>query len=61
MKIVVDESVSFGVAIYLRSQGHDVIAIAEATTSGLKFPYILEIKTGFFEIKCKNTLTNFIK
>ncbi len=29
MKIVVDESVSFGVASYLRDSGYDVIVIAE--------------------------------
>ena len=43
MKIVVDESVSFGVATYLRSQGHDLIAIAEDTTSGLKDTDVFEI------------------
>jgi predicted nuclease of predicted toxin-antitoxin system len=43
MKIVVDESVSFGVATYLRRQRHDVIAIAEATTSGLEDTDVFEI------------------
>ena len=36
MKIVVDESVSFGVVQYLRDKGHDVTAIAEGETAGLK-------------------------
>lgn len=35
MKIVIDESVSFGVALYLREIGYDVIAISERQTSGL--------------------------
>jgi predicted nuclease of predicted toxin-antitoxin system len=34
MKIVVDESVSYGLAAVLRSSGHVVTAIAEATTTG---------------------------
>ncbi len=43
MKIVVDESVSFGVVSYLRNEGYDVIAIAEAETSGLKDPDVFQI------------------
>ena len=43
MKIVVDESVSYGVASYLRSKEYDVIAIAETVTSGLKDPDVFEI------------------
>ncbi len=35
MKIVVDESVSYGVALTLREAGHSVIAIAESPTSGI--------------------------
>ena len=35
MKIVVDESVSFGVVSFLRDEGYDVIAIVE-DSSGLK-------------------------
>lgn len=34
MKIVVDESVSYGVAVILRDAGHSVIAIAESPRSG---------------------------
>lgn len=34
MKIVIDESVSYGLAEILRKAGHDVIAIAEASTAG---------------------------
>ena len=43
MKIVVDESVSFGVATYLRNQGYEVLAIAEATTSGFEDTDVFEI------------------
>ena len=43
MKIVVDESVSYSVASYLRKQGNSVIAIADTTTSGLKDPDVFEI------------------
>ena len=43
MKIVVDESVSFGVVSYLRNEGYDVIAIADAETSGLKGPDVFQI------------------
>ncbi|OHE59296.1 MAG: hypothetical protein A2Z47_07970 [Thermodesulfovibrio sp. RBG_19FT_COMBO_42_12] len=35
MKIVVDESVSYGLAVTLREAGHSVIAIAESPTSGI--------------------------
>lgn len=35
MKIIVDENVSYGVALTLREAGHDVIAIAESLTSGI--------------------------
>ncbi|MEW6215149.1 MAG: DUF5615 family PIN-like protein [Nitrospirota bacterium] len=35
MRIVVDESVSYGVAVTLREAGHSVIAIAESPTSGI--------------------------
>jgi predicted nuclease of predicted toxin-antitoxin system len=35
MKIVVDESVSYGVVIALREAGHNVIAIAEPSSSGI--------------------------
>jgi predicted nuclease of predicted toxin-antitoxin system len=43
MKIVVDESVSFGVVSYLRDEGFEVIAIAESLTSGLRDPEIFAI------------------
>lgn len=36
MKIIVDESVSFGVVQYLRDKGYDVTAIAEGETARLK-------------------------
>ena len=35
MKIVVDESVSYGVVITLREAGHNIIAIAEPSSSGI--------------------------
>lgn len=35
MKIVVDESVSYGLVAVLRKSGHSVIGIAEGTTSGI--------------------------
>lgn len=34
MKIVLDESVSYGLAEVLRHEGHEIIAIAEAATAG---------------------------
>ncbi len=34
MKIVLDESVSYGLAEVLRHEGHEIIAIAESKTSG---------------------------
>jgi len=34
MKIVLDESVSYGLAEVLLRDGHQIVAIAEATTSG---------------------------
>ena len=34
MKIVLDESVSYGLAEVLRHEGHEIIAIAESATSG---------------------------
>jgi predicted nuclease of predicted toxin-antitoxin system len=34
MKIVLDESVSYGLSEVLRHEGHEVIAIAEAATAG---------------------------
>ena len=43
MKIVIDESVSYGVASYLSRMGYDVIAIAKAATSGLKDTEVFEI------------------
>ena len=42
MKIVVDESVSFGVVTFLRDEGHDVIAIVE-DSSGLKDTNVFEL------------------
>ena len=42
MKIVVDESVSFGVVSFLREEGHDVIAIVE-NSSGLKDQNVFEL------------------
>lgn len=35
MRIVVDESVSYGLVETLREAGHSVIAIAESSTSGI--------------------------
>lgn len=35
MKIVLDESVSYGLGKILRKGGHEVIAIAETPTSGI--------------------------
>jgi predicted nuclease of predicted toxin-antitoxin system len=35
MKIVVDESVSYGVVIALREAGYNVIAISEPSSSGI--------------------------
>ena len=35
MRIIVDESVSYGVALTLKEAGHDVIAIADSPTSGI--------------------------
>ena len=34
MKIVLDESVSYGLGEVLRHEGHEIIAIAEAATAG---------------------------
>src|SRR3990172_3638728 len=34
MKIILDESVSYGLADALRHEGHDIVAIAESATSG---------------------------
>ena len=42
MKIVIDESVSFGVASFLKEKGHEVIAIAEGS-SGLKDSEVFEL------------------
>jgi predicted nuclease of predicted toxin-antitoxin system len=35
MNIIIDESVSYGLAAVLRAAGHETIAIAEADTSGM--------------------------
>jgi len=43
MKIVIDESVSYGIVTYLRSKGFFVIAIAESGVSGLKDPEVFEL------------------
>ena len=43
MKILVDESISFGVVAFLRNKGYQVIAIAEPATSGLKDPDVFQI------------------
>lgn len=43
MKIIVDESVSFGVVEYLRYHGHDVTAIADTATSGIKDIEVFEV------------------
>lgn len=42
MKIVLDESVSYGLAEVLKKADHTVIAIAEAPTSGIKDEKIFE-------------------
>ncbi|MCH8127885.1 DUF5615 family PIN-like protein [candidate division KSB1 bacterium] len=39
----VDESVSYGIASYLRNEGYNVIAIAEKETSGLKDSDVFQI------------------
>ena len=43
MKIVVDESVSYGVVTCLKESNFEVIAIAEAATSGLKDQEVFEL------------------
>ena len=43
MKILIDESVSYGVVSYLRSIGYEVIAIAEDPTSGLTDPEVFAV------------------
>ncbi len=43
MKIVLDESVSYGLAGVLKKAGHKVIAIAEAPTSGISDEEIFNI------------------
>ncbi|MBN2088809.1 DUF5615 family PIN-like protein [candidate division KSB1 bacterium] len=46
MKIVIDESISYGVVTFLRDEGHSVIAIAEQPTSGTEDEAIFEIVKG---------------
>ncbi|MFA4835450.1 MAG: DUF5615 family PIN-like protein [Dehalococcoidia bacterium] len=46
MKIVLDESVSYGLAEVLRHEGHEIIAIAESATSG-------NIDEEVFSFACK--------
>jgi len=43
MKIVVDESVSFGVVDYLRYAGYEVTAIMEKPTTGLEDKGVFEL------------------
>jgi predicted nuclease of predicted toxin-antitoxin system len=43
MKIVIDESISYGVVSLLRDEGHSVIAVAEQPTSGSEDEAIFEI------------------
>ena len=43
MKIVVDESVSYGVVLFLRKKGYEVISIAEGVTSGLQDPDVYKL------------------
>jgi len=43
MKIIVDESVSYGVVSYLRSIGYEVTAITDDPTSGLTDPEVFAI------------------
>jgi len=43
MKFVIDENVSFAVVEFLRDNGHEVIAIGEAATSGLKDLPVFEL------------------
>jgi|GEM_PF-6127783 len=45
MKIVVDESVSYDVVSLLKVLGHEVIAIAESTTSGLQDSDVFNIES----------------
>jgi len=47
VKIVLDESVSYGLAEVLRHDGHEIIAIAESETSG-------NIDEEVFSIACKS-------
>lgn len=43
MKIIVDDSVSYGVVSYLKEIGFEVTAIMETPTAGLKDPDIFEL------------------
>ncbi|MBC8181098.1 DUF5615 family PIN-like protein [candidate division KSB1 bacterium] len=43
MKIIVDESVSFGVVGYLKAAGYDVTGIMENPTSGLEDKDVFEL------------------
>jgi hypothetical protein len=43
MNIIVDESVSFGVVIYLINLGYNVIAVAETETSGMKDSEVFDL------------------
>jgi len=43
MKIVVDESVSYSVATWLRSEGYEVLAIADTATTGLKDMQVFQL------------------
>jgi len=52
MKIVIDESVSYGIVSYLRNEGYSVIAIAEQHTSGFEdeevFDIVIREQAAFF-------------
>lgn len=43
MKIVIDESISYGVVPLLRDEGYSVIAVAEQPTSGTEDEAVFEI------------------
>ena len=50
MKIVVDESVSYGVVLTLREAGYDITAIAEAPTSGSSDENIFKLVTENYAV-----------
>jgi len=63
MKIVVDESVSYGAASYLKSKGYNVIVVAETGVSGLKDSDVFNIvkKENAILIARDNHFTNSLR